>query len=159
MPDHPYYRGARAADSILQEHDNDLAAWAVQSGVELDKLLHLANQRGLRGVLTALMGMDPSELNMKASAQVSFDIPPHLERLIPLLAACFLDGWAARHHLQGQHVTLTPQEAVALYAACRNDEHDNRPSLNYEVEGMDDALDALWSGISRTTNPEDQTGV
>ncbi len=102
MPDHPYYRGARAADSILQEYNNDLPAWAAQAGVELDNLVHLANQRAMRAVLTTFMGVDPSELNMGASAQVSYEIPPHLKQLMPLLAACFMDGWAARHYLNDQ---------------------------------------------------------
>lgn len=102
MPDHAYYRGARAADSILEEHGNDLPAWATQADVDLEKLIHLANQRALRCILTGFMGLSPSELNLRASEERAYAIPSHLEQFIPVFAACFIDGWAARHHLQPQ---------------------------------------------------------
>lgn len=100
MPDHAYYRGARYADAKLEEYGNDMQAWATQHGIELDKLMHLANQRGLRCVLTMFMGYSPDELNLRGSKAIS--VPAHLQEFIPVLAAAFVDGWAARHHLQDQ---------------------------------------------------------
>ncbi len=100
MPDHRYYRGSRAADSILEEHGNDLPAWATQAGVELDHLIHLANQRALRVVLVSFMGVDPDEMKVGVNTKLAYHIPPEFKQLIPVLAAAFVDGWAARHHLQ-----------------------------------------------------------
>jgi hypothetical protein len=44
-------------------------------------------------------------------------------------------------------VMLTNEQALAIYAAVRDDSGANRASLNYEVDGMDEALDSLAIGL------------
>lgn len=97
MPDHPYYRAARAADAAMGEH-GDLPDWAAQYGVELEPLVMLAQQRALRGVMTTFMGFDPEDLNLSLDELRLIEVPEWYLTLIPVFAALYIDGWANNLH-------------------------------------------------------------
>jgi hypothetical protein len=100
MPDHPYYRAARAADSTVTEFGG-LEGWAEHYEVDLGALLHLCEQRAIRAILTQFMGVNPDSLDRPlGSPDVAVDIPKHLKPLISVLAASYLDGWAGHMHIQ-----------------------------------------------------------
>lgn len=99
--DHVYYQAARDADSLVAEHG--MQGWLAKEDVDERAIVHLANQRGLRAVLTLFMDVDPADLNRPLdSPKLTFDIPPQYRALIPILAAAWMDGWACRHHLEDQ---------------------------------------------------------
>lgn len=51
-------------------------------------------------------------------------------------------------------VMLTPEQARSILAATREDNGDNRLTINYEVDGLDGALDSLDASLRALDAPE-----
>ncbi len=97
MTDHPYYKAARHADASVGK--GGMVQWAAEQGVAVDALVHLAEQRAIRCILTLFMGYDPDSLDSPVgSPPRRVHIPSHLRELIPQIAATFIDGWACHLH-------------------------------------------------------------
>jgi hypothetical protein len=79
---------SRNADAISEEH-RDLPRFWRERGVDIEGLEYVAEQRALR----AGMVFDGQSPNFTRSTPVY--LSPQAERLQPLLAAVFIDGFAA----------------------------------------------------------------
>lgn len=85
--------GEAARFNDAQAEEIGLPAFAEQHGIDLQGLLYLAEQRGLRGILTLVMGVDPATLNMPLDApKVPIDLPENMRALLPLIQAAVVDG-------------------------------------------------------------------
>lgn len=81
----------RYADARSEELGT-LDAYCEAEGVELSGLVYVANQRALR----MAMILDGQHPNPPGAARVSaVELPPEVERLIPVFASAWLDGFNA----------------------------------------------------------------
>lgn len=81
---------ARYADA--QAEELGLAGWALDKDLSLDGMVYVASQRALRAAMT-LDGQDPRTLSKTEASLVR--LPPELHDMVPLLAAVYMDGFAA----------------------------------------------------------------
>ncbi len=79
---------SRNADAITEEHE-DLPGYWRERGVEIDGLTYVAEQRALR----AAMMLDGQHPNQAPGSTVR--LSAEAEKLQPLLAAVFMDGFVA----------------------------------------------------------------
>lgn len=85
--------GEAARFNDAQAEELGLPKWAEQHDVDLQGLLYLAEQRGLRGILTLVMGVDPATLNRPLdSPGMPVDLPENMRALLPLIQAAVVDG-------------------------------------------------------------------
>lgn len=85
---------ARHADALLEEHQDIPRYWR-ERGVDLDGLIHVAVQRGLRAVMIK-RGEKPGDIIRPASVRLS----KREEVMVKTYAAMFLDGFAVRDRIE-----------------------------------------------------------
>lgn len=84
----------RYADALSEEH-NDLPGYWRERGVDVEGLSYVAMQRGLRGVVV-LKGGNPN-----SQKRLPVKLTGSEERFQMMLAAAFMDGFAARDAIKG----------------------------------------------------------
>jgi hypothetical protein len=83
----------RYADARIEEHGDMRAYWA-ERGVDVEGLSYVAMQRGLRAVMR-LKGINPNQ-----PKPVTIRLTREEEMLQTMIAAAFMDGFAAHENLK-----------------------------------------------------------